>query len=124
MLLNKMRIYIICPVRNLTQEWRKQLDEYVIWLESMGHSVHYPPRDTPQEDPTGLGICEKNRKALLGADMIHVAWDGKSEGCLFDLGMAFALKKPIEIIPGFFPPATEGKSFASMVRAWERERRE
>lgn len=50
------------------------------------------------------------------ADIVHVVWDGQSQGCLFDLGVAFALGKalrPIEL-----PAATEGKSFQNMMRAW------
>lgn len=114
-----MKIYIICPVRGLNENWRSGLENYVKLLESQRHEVHFPPRDVNQDDRTGYNICEAHRKAMEEADEIHVAWDGKSEGCLFDLGMAFALKKRISVITGYFPPPTPHKSFASMVWAWE-----
>ena len=32
------------------------------------------------------------------ADEVHVIWDGRSVGTVFDFGMAFALRKPIKIV--------------------------
>lgn len=75
-----------------------------------------PPHDTDQQDDTGLRICRDNLQAIKEADVVHIIWDGKSQGSLFDLGVAFALGK--RIIPLELPPATEGKSFQNMVRAW------
>jgi len=71
---------------------------------------------------TGLIICEEHALAMISADQVHIAWDGKSEGCLFDLGMAFILKKPIIPITGYFPqPDCKGKSYVNMVWAWNAE---
>ena len=114
-----MKIYIICPVRQLSENWRDGLSKYVEALEAQGHQVHFPPRDTRQNDRTGYNICTQNRKAIEEADEIHIAWDGKSKGSLFDLGMAFALRKRIKVITGYFPQPTPQKSFASMVWQWE-----
>jgi len=113
------KIYIICPVRNISEDWKSGIENYVKMLESQGNKVHLPWRDVEQDDKTGYNICEAHREAMEEADEVHIAWDGKSEGCLFDLGMAFALKKRISIIVGYFPPPTSYKSFASMVLAWE-----
>lgn len=85
-------------------------------LEADGWQVHFPPRDTNQDDPDGLRICEDNRRAIQEADAIHFVWDGKSQGGLFDLGMAFAYKK--KVIPISMPELTEGKSFQNMVTKW------
>lgn len=51
--------------------------------------------------------------------MVFVIWDGKSQGCLFDLGMAFAMHKPVGVIA--LPGPTEEKSFQNMIRDWGKE---
>ena len=108
--------FLICPVRGHDPTvWEPFVDE----LERRGWRVHWPPRDTPQDDPTGLRICAYNSVAIWEADAVHVIWDGKSEGVLFDLGMAFALRKKVIVIA--LPEATEGKSFQNMVRAWAKQ---
>ena len=109
------RAFLICPVRGIPPEtWQR----YVREIELRGDIVHlhFPPRDTDQEDETGYRICQDNLEALKKADVVFVIWDGKSQGCLFDLGMAFALGK--EVIPLQLPPETEGKSFQNMIQAW------
>jgi len=116
-----MKIFVICPVRNCSEEWKDGLNRYVTILESQGHNVYYPPRDTNQNDYIGYNICIQNKKSIEEADEIHIAWDGKSEGCLFDIGMCFALSKPIQLITGYFPklPQENKKSFAKMLWFWE-----
>jgi nucleoside 2-deoxyribosyltransferase len=88
----------------------------VFALETEGYVVHFPPRDTAQTCSTGLNICVDNRAAIEASDCIHVVWDGKSQGCLFDLGMAFALRK--RVIPIQLPSPSAEKSFQNMVAAW------
>jgi nucleoside 2-deoxyribosyltransferase len=107
------KTFLICPVRGHDE------DEYfdvVSELEMNGWHVHWPPRDTNQDDPIGYQICIENLNAIKDADVIHFIWDGKSTGSLFDLGMAFALKKLI--IPVEMPPLTDYKSFQNMVNEW------
>ena len=108
-----MKTFLICPVRGHEQA---ETEAIVRDLEAHGWSVHWPPRDTNQDDPTGLRICMDNEVAIEAADAVHFVWDGKSQGCLFDLGMAFALHK--FVIPISMPEKTEGKSFQNMVSAW------
>ena len=108
-----MKTFLICPVRDADQQ---ETAKVVKRLEREGWTVHYPPRDTRQDDTTGLMICERNLLAITHADAVHVIWDGKSQGCLFDLGIAFALYKPIIVVS--LPEATEGKSFQNMVTKW------
>lgn len=81
--------FIICSVRNVSEEEKKYLENYVENLEKKGYKVHYPPRDTDQNDPTGLYICSRNREAISKSDEIHIYWNPKSEGSLFDFGMTF-----------------------------------
>ena len=108
-----MNTFLICPVRGKDPATFAAI---VAKLEADGFTVHWPPRDTDQVDDTGLRICRDNRSAIEAAHVIHVVWDGLSQGCLFDLGMAFALGK--RIVQVEIPPATEGKSFQNMMTAW------
>lgn len=110
-----MKTFLICPVRGYDpNEWKVYVDD----LERMGFEVHWPPRDTFQNDPIGLGICKENYEAIRRASVVHVIWDGKSIGCLFDLGMAFALGKKIVVLALPDPSADDGKSFQKVIRAW------
>ena len=108
-----MRSFLICPVRNKPPELYAAI---VSELESRGFSVHWPPRDTDQHDPSGFRICQDNARAIRDASVVHVVWDGHSQGCLFDLGVAFAYGKRVEPIE--LPPVTDGKSFQNMIRVW------
>jgi nucleoside 2-deoxyribosyltransferase len=87
-----MKIYFIMAVRGGVAEDAKL---YFERLEAAGHEVHYPPRDAPQDDETGAMICEAHRRAMVDCDEVHVHWDVESKGSHFDLGMAYALGKPI-----------------------------
>lgn len=111
-----MKSFLICPVRGydsaLTEKYMKQ-------LEAEGYEVHWPPRDTNQEDSTGLRICRDNLAAIRSADAAHFMWDGESQGVLFDLGIAFSLGK--KVVPLQVPPATTHKSFQNMVTALAKE---
>jgi len=112
-----MKTFLICPVRGYDPtKWKPYVDA----LEKYGFEVHWPPRDTPQDDPTGLQICKYNSVAIWEADVVHVIWDGKSTGVLFDLGMTFALGKRIVVLSLPDPSADDGKSFQKMIRAWSR----
>ncbi len=105
--------FLICPVRGVSMADTEVIVER---LEEDGYEVHWPPRDTDQEDHSGYRICKDNRQAIAEADVIHFVWDGKSQGCLFDLGIAFALYK--SVIPIQMPSQTIGKSFQNMVADW------
>lgn len=94
-----MNIYIICPVTHLNANESYKIDAYVKKLEQSGHEVHLPYRDTYQGS-IGGGIlqCAQNRDAIANADEVHVFWNRTSEGSKFDLGIAFAMRKPIVLI--------------------------
>lgn len=111
--MTRKRAFLICPVRGADPEDTRN---YVEILEVAGWQVHWPPRDTYQDDPVGLDICCQNREAIAAADRVFIIWDGKSTGSLFDLGMAFALNKPLTVIDA--PESTDHKSFQNMMRAW------
>jgi hypothetical protein len=106
-----MRIYLICPVRNGTPE---DVAEYVAIREADGDTVHFPPRDVEQDDPTGARICAEHRNAMGWCDECHVFWDAASSGSHFDLGMAYALHKPIILIHAYQDDRA-GKSYQKAV---------
>lgn len=112
-----MRIFLICPVRGITNEERIATEAYVLALESSGNTVYWPPRNTNQDDPIGLRICSDNRQAIKDADEVHVWWNGKSEGSFFDLGMTFALNKKIILANPDLVQGTQGKSFGNVLHA-------
>ena len=107
------KTFLICPVRRHDMT---ETENIVKSLEAEGFEVYWPPRDTDQNDPNGFHICTDNKTAIKNADVVHFFWDGKSQGCLFDLGIAFAFGK--KIIPVSMPALTDGKSFQNMVARW------
>lgn len=92
------RIYLICPVRNVSSHEKKFIDDYVMLLERQGNKTHYPPRDVRQDDATGVDIVNSHRDAMKWCDSVHTYWNPESEGSVFDLGMLVMAKKPIKII--------------------------
>lgn len=106
--------FLICPVRS--GKYKGEAERWVEMLEEEGVEVYYPPRDTDQaDDGVGLHICEQNRAAIESADSVYVIYDKDSKGSHFDLGMAFALRKPIRLINVDDP--TPHKSFFNFLLA-------
>jgi hypothetical protein len=110
-----MKIYLICPVRNAAPEVTKQMEAYVAGLEGQGHQVHFPPRDVNQGDPDGFEICRSHLAAMKECDEVHVYWDPNSKGSHFDLGMAFALGKLVDLAYQF-EPDIPGKSYVKVMK--------
>lgn len=107
-----MRIFLLCKVRGCPPEEVERQRAYVESLESQGHTVHWPPRDTKQDDPLGgVGICRATLSAIMGSNEVHVMWDVTSEGRLFDLGMVFALRELYELGRKFSLATTTSRSF-------------
>lgn len=106
-----MNVYIICPVRNGTPQ---EVAEHVAYLERDGFAVHFPPRDVDQDDSTGERICREHRAAMVACDRVDVFWDVTSSGSHFDLGMAYALGKPIKLITAY-QDDSDGKSYRKAV---------
>ena len=109
------KIFMICPVREADNEEKEFLQQYIDNLEQQGHKVHYPPRDTNQDDPIGYNICRENRQAILDADEIHIYFTPKSKGTLFDIGMTFMMEKPIVLVNKDKIERTPHKSFQNVL---------
>ncbi|MDD5289584.1 MAG: nucleoside 2-deoxyribosyltransferase [Patescibacteria group bacterium] len=112
----KKKIFLICPVREVTDTEKEAIAQYVAALKKDGHSVYWPLTDTNQDDSVGLRICQDNRAAIIAADEIHIWWNGKSQGSIFDFGMAFGLNKKIVLVNYDEVPATPYKSFNNVLR--------
>lgn len=83
-------------------------------LHSMGHEVSMPAFDN-HPFFNELELCEYNRLLIEEADEVHVIWDGRSVGTVFDFGMAFALKKPVQIV------YIESKTIAGIMRLYAKQ---
>ena len=92
------KVFVVCPVRSVTDEEKQILDKYVSDLEKSGYEVHFPPRDTDQTDTIGTEICKENKEAIRSADEVHVYWSSGSEGSRFDFGMTFMSDRPVKLI--------------------------
>jgi len=92
-----MKIFLICPVRIDTFDEKvvaeqAAIETYVKKLEDEGYTVHWPKRDTEQNDPSGgYEICRTNFDAMLNSDQIHIWYNEKSGGSKFDMGGLFML---------------------------------
>lgn len=113
-------IFLICPVRNATEEQIKRMRDYISKVKANGDNIYYPNDDNAFEhtDDVGYIICDENRRALLQADEIHIFWDKTSSGSLFDLGMAFASNKKLIIVNAEELEITPHKSFSNMINEW------
>lgn len=111
------KVYLVCPVRNCSEEVQKQLEDYVLNLEEDDFEVHFPPRDVKQ-DQEGFGICDSHRKAMAECDEVHFWWDKDSKGSHFDFGMAFMLEhfKPIKYVMAEEIKGTSHKSYGNVIR--------
>jgi hypothetical protein len=106
-----MRITIICSVRSGTPQ---EVIDYVAKMEDGGHQVYFPPRDTPQDDPTGLNICLRMTQQIRLADEVHIFYNPQSQGIHFDMGVAFALGKKWKLINN--PEDTQLKSYIKVIK--------
>ncbi len=87
-----MDIFLICPVTRIVAEEQEKIRKYVEDLERKGNNVHWPMRDTEQNDPTGgYEICRTNFKAIIEADEVHIWYNETSGGSKFDMGGTFML---------------------------------
>lgn len=65
-------------------------------LTKEGHHVRIPAFDE-HKDLDDLGVCEYNRSLIEWADEVHLIWDRRSTGTIFDFGMCFMARKPLVI---------------------------
>lgn len=110
-------VFIICSVRGMDKDYLDKLFRYAESLEAEGKTVYLPPRDTNQS-LSGLDINKSNREGIKNADEIHVFYNPNSSGTHFDLGQAFAFKKPIKIIEEIELPT--GSVYNNTINDWQK----
>lgn len=115
------KIYIICPVRKLTNEEKNKILDYVNELEKQGHLIKCPFRDTDQNDEIGLRIIEEHSQDILWANQIHIWWNPTSEGSIWDIAQAYLatrlMRKKIILINPENIEITPDKSFTNVLVA-------
>ncbi len=87
-----MKIFIIG-----SSQYQKKMVDYAIKMESEGHEIILPALDDSLFKNT-LEILQANKERMQNADEVHLFYDGKSHGAIFDFGMAFMAGKPLFII--------------------------
>lgn len=93
------KVFLICPVRNATEEIKKEIEEFTLNKQSEGIIVHAPHLHTVQTDMFGgYTICTQNENALATSSEVDIYYDQKSTGSVFDLGVAYALSKPLVLL--------------------------
>lgn len=103
----KMKIVIIGST-----QYRDKIIDHKNEMQELGFEVSIPAFDD-FEDYNDLAVAEYNRAQIITADEIHLIWDGRSIGTIFDFGMVFALQKPLKII------YIEPKTIAGIMRKYE-----
>lgn len=107
---NKQKIIVIIG----STQYIEKIKTHANKLRAKGKEVILPAFDDhPELDE--LGICEYNRGLIERADEVHIIWDQRSMGTLFDFGQAFALHKKIKII------YLEPKTFGGVMKRYEKK---
>jgi len=91
-----MKAHFICPVRLVTEEQQREIDEYAELLVQKGYIVHNPKYSVDQT-MSGYEICKAHLESMRVADVVVVFWNDDSKGSHFDLGIAFALDKKVHM---------------------------
>ena len=93
------KLFLICPVRDSSEQTKEWIKNYKKIMSLHNYDVHAPYYDTIQEDKfAGYAICRDNAEAIGRSEEVAVLYDQKSYGSVFDLGVAYALRKPIVLL--------------------------
>ena len=77
-------------------QYRQKMQVHKEQIEGYGHTVKMPLFDSDVRKE--IDIATENKERIKWADEVHLFWDGRSQGTLWDVAVAFALDKPIRII--------------------------
>jgi hypothetical protein len=95
-------------------QYKEKIDQHALELWKNGYDVRIPAFDDHKELDE-LEVCEYNRTLIEKAEEVHIIWDQRSVGMIFDFGMAFALRKKIKIV------YLEPKTLAGAMRKYEKK---
>lgn len=105
-----MKGYLIHPVQG---HQFSEVEKFVRMIEFCGIDLYVPMRDTRQDEDV-IDICRANGAAIREADICFIVWDGRSFGCLFDLGIAYAIGKRVMVLDSP-APVKDSKSWAEFI---------
>jgi nucleoside 2-deoxyribosyltransferase len=99
-----------------TTSYLDRMMKHKATLEKAGDDVGLPAFDNDEMnlEDAELQICLYNRDLIKWADEVHLFWDQRSFGTMFDLGMCVALDKPVKAI------YIEPKTFKNVILQWEK----
>lgn len=97
-------------------QYQERMEKHAKKMVAEGHVVVMPTFDS-EVDCDELQVCERNLHAMQFADEVHIIWDCRSTGTIFDFGMAFALGKRVKII------YLEPKTLMGVMEKYEKKRR-
>lgn len=113
------KIFLICPVRNATDEQRKWIENFVREKYDDGYAIHAPHLHTRQTDLFGgYAICKQNAEAVASSQEIDIYYDQSSTGSVFDLGVAYALYKPLRLLNKEDIIFNDSDLIDSIVKTW------
>jgi len=90
--------------------YKEMMEEHQKLL-SLNHEVRIPKFDDYDLDE--LQICRRNVEDIKWADEVHIFWDQRSVGTVFDFGAAFALDKKVKLV------FINQKTFLNVMRWYE-----
>jgi hypothetical protein len=113
------RVYILAPVRQVTERQAEEIARHKEYLQTKGVKIFNPIEDAPQDDATGYNIvmAELNflHKAAKEGGRVDILWNvgGKpSEGSRVDVGMAMALGLDLNLVGVFNEESPTGPQVA------------
>ena len=95
-----------------SHSYQPKMQDYAQELYRQGHKVKVPAFDS-HPNFNELQICEHNLSIISWADEIHIFWDCRSMGTIFDFGMSFALRKKVKVV------YLEPKTFMNVMKLYE-----
>jgi len=111
-----MKVFVIYPTKNCDSEMKKRIKVAIKRLEDSDMKVYTSIANIAQDG----GCCWDTYSTVLSTmadvDVVCVAWNDKNQNVLFELGIAFALKKPIVLLPECF--SASNKSLINMIKHW------
>jgi len=96
-----------------SSQYKDRFLQHELELKEQGHHVRSPVLDS-HPDFDELMVCFHNKELIQWADEVHLIWDRRSVGTIFDFGMVFMAEKPLKII--YFEP----KTFEGVMQKYER----
>lgn len=122
-------VYLLSPVRDVTDEQAKVIAEHAKKLKDAGAILFNPVDDAPQLDETGYNIvmAELNflHEAAKNGGRVDILWNagGKpSEGSRVDVGIALALGLKLRLVEVFnLENPTGPKKCLGLLAGWGRK---